>query len=700
MVYILGKQLTKEKGVPERSALFTPYHLTPGGGERVVLSFLEKIQSSTGQHVDLIVKPDNKCSRVDCVKDLAENLNVPGIKWDRVSVVPISRAQASYGVWWSMGNELFPSTPSRGVLGIYHCQFPFDGSTGRIKNIDKLYSYDVVYLNSQYTNHWYWNFLHEVKPDYVRLPIVTHFPPPFDPLDDRTQMGFPSMMNVVHIVLLGRIFEGTQSKRHMLAIDAFEKLTQTVATNRELRLTLMGHVATGHIDYYRRLKARAATVDGVTLIDNAAHSELIGVLHSAHVVWSLTGTEKTQEMTSKLHPADAEHFGLALLQAMSLGLIPVSSSRGGPAEIMRDLPSYLSVSSVDDIIVAMNKILRSSQKEIMYLQQQSKKNADFFAGEFKAGMDSMFTLYGRKMTPGISRVWLSVYAHTKMKELSVSRPKLPQECLGKERYAVVYVDERLDIALHHTLNVLASKLSLDWTFHAFVSDSSKGTVLQQLYQFPCATVHHLEAYFGTRNVLDPREEGGYQMFWKSLDFWSAMGDNVEVVLTIQSDALFPAAGNFDQRWLSLDYVGAPWCHEGNWGYLPKKDRPPEAERMLHDTRPLPLATRVGNGGVSIRNLSALKHIIKTAGKLSPPQENEDVFFVLNLDQKKVPRKEEASSFGLEILCNDIPNHQELIQKLKSASSPFPPFAVHKPFDVMEVLLEKGVTLNVIIKLFF
>ena len=57
VVYILGKQLTKEKGVPERSALFTPYHLTPGGGERVVLSFLEKIQSCTGQHVDLIVKP-------------------------------------------------------------------------------------------------------------------------------------------------------------------------------------------------------------------------------------------------------------------------------------------------------------------------------------------------------------------------------------------------------------------------------------------------------------------------------------------------------------------------------------------------------------------------------------------------------------------------------------------------------------------
>ena len=81
-----------------RSAVYTPYHLTPGGGERVVLNFVQKIQYFTGQHVDLVVNPGNACTQLACVQSLAGRLGVDGIDWKRISVVFLSKAQRSYSV--------------------------------------------------------------------------------------------------------------------------------------------------------------------------------------------------------------------------------------------------------------------------------------------------------------------------------------------------------------------------------------------------------------------------------------------------------------------------------------------------------------------------------------------------------------------------------------------------------------------------
>jgi len=310
------------------------------------------------------------------------------------------------------------------------------------------------------------------------------------------------------------------------------------------------------------------------------------------------------------------------------------------------------------------------------------------------------------MNPSNVQNWLTLYAQVKLEERRSSNPSISQgkiSCPSEEKYAVVYVEERFDITLQAVVKNIFSKLDDDWKLHAFVADTNKGLVMQSLSQFPCTMFHDLQDYVGNIGGLDPRQEGVYQNFWKSRAFWSTFPSSVEKVLTIQADAWFPVAGNFDRTWLSYDYVGAPWCYEGNWGYLETKDRPLEANKMLHDTRPLPRAVRVGNGGISIRSVSASKHIIETYGKLSPPQENEDVFFALHFNKYfKVPLKEEASRFSLEILCPDIEGHENLLQVLKSKSKPLrnPPFAVHKPFDVMDVLLANGVKIKRVMQLFF
>jgi len=163
-----------------------------------------------------------------------------------------------------------------------------------------------------------------------------------------------------------------------------------------------------------------------------------------------------------------------------------------------------------------------------------------------------------------------------------------------------------------------------------------------------------------------------------------------------------------KSWANFDYVGAPWCHEGNWGYLPIEQRPKEAISMLHDTRPIPYHVRVGNGGISLRSIPAMLESVRVHSKNSSPQENEDVFYVLSMlkSGKRIPTKEVAAKFSLEILCQDISAHKRLVDYFNNADqgkrvtwTPAVPFALHKPFHILHHVCAKSLNKPLCLKYF-
>ena len=116
--------------------------------------------------------------------------------------------------------------------------------------------------------------------------------------------------SVRNILLVGRFFAGVQCKGHLSAIAAFKLLKkQNPSIRHELKLTLLGHVATGQEAYHSDVKRRAAKVDGVRVLTNVQPKVMHSEIASSDVVWSLTGLDRPQVLL----PADAEHFGLALL---------------------------------------------------------------------------------------------------------------------------------------------------------------------------------------------------------------------------------------------------------------------------------------------------------------------------------------------------------------------------------------------------
>jgi len=696
------------------SAVYTPYHLTPGGGERVLLNFVKVIQRRTSGTLDLVVTTKNVCQSIECVQKLAETLAVRDIDWNRFAIKSLSEAREEYDVWFAMGNSLLPETASRGVYSIYHCQFPFDGvrDLGQHTALKRLTTYDTVYLNSKYTEAWYYRYLTEKREIISRLPNVSdtlflpnimHFPPPFD-----VHRGTARIRDSVrHIVLVGRVFQGTQAKRHDLAIQAFKTLCASLALPG-LSLLLVGHIATGQEDYAELLHTEAVKGENIYTYFNAAPETLQNIISKADMVWSLTGLE-ADHMN---HPADAEHFGIALLECMSAGLVPIVANVGGPVEILEGFPEYLKVNSVDQLVSATELIINATAETVRELSSRAVERATQLSTGFDNNENALFSFLGKELRDNNEQEWLALRAQYRKSEESHSlTPHMVEECqsIHEDEYAIVYLETRYDTALRANAFHLVRKLETGWRFHVLVSQRNANFFKHSLEGISCVVFHFLD----DDSLYDPRGEGLYQQTWKSEEFLLSFGTRIKKIFHFQGDAWFPPNSNFLKSWVNFDYFGAPWCHKGNWGYLPLEERPKEAISMLHDSRQIPYHVRVGNGGISVRSIPAMLESVRRHSKHSSPQENEDVFYVLSILKigGRVPTKEVAAEFSLEILCQDISAHKRLVDYFNNAAqgkrviwAPAIPFALHKPFDILQHLcmpnLNKQLCLKVFLETFF
>jgi len=547
-----------------RSGIYTPYHLTPGGGERVLLCFIKKFQELNGKGVDIVISSDNICRKKTCLKALAKRMEVSGISWDDVKVKLLSDTRPGYNIWLSMGNSLFPPIESYGLFSIYHCQFPFNGlkyaSTG---GFEMLKSYSVVYLNSQYTHKWYTRYLSTFRAQsqprsrrgkHVLLPQIIHFPPPFNlhgirgtnslNYEERETRHFYSAF---YIILIGRFFEGTQCKNHELAIRAFEKL-QTNLPERRVRLTLVGHVATGHEAYFQNIQRLARKNKEVNIVRDADPTALENLILASDVVWSITGMSGLRKQETH-DPADAEHFGIGLLECMSAGLLPVAIDRGGPREILHGLPEFLRVNSVTELAESTAELLSLPARELMGLRERSRARARELQLSYNEGCSSMFTTLGKTLNPSIRDIWFTTNKNVREHERPFTLEPPAEDLIscpsvGADTRAILYVEERIDMSLRAVASILSDKLGRDWRLHVWHSDNNALVVKSSLEGFDCVVYHNLRDIKSSDKPLTPRDAGEYQRIWKSREFIEALGHKVDHVLTFQSDTWFPPSGRF------------------------------------------------------------------------------------------------------------------------------------------------------------
>ena len=141
-----------------------------------------------------------------------------------------------------------------------------------------------------------------------------------------------------------------------------------------MTLYLVGHQMPGpvHEAYTDEVRALAAKVGNVEILSNIGGAQLKALMKTISVVWSFTGGVAPNE-----NPADAEHFGIAVVEAMSAGAIPVLVDRGGLREIVNESPDHL-CSSLDEFAVKTLRFFELGMAE----QREQRRRARALAERF------------------------------------------------------------------------------------------------------------------------------------------------------------------------------------------------------------------------------------------------------------------------------------------------------------------------------
>ena len=282
-----------------RAAIVNPYWDTLGGGERYAAGVVE-VFLKAGYGVDLEWK-DSKI-----IEKLEERF---GRKLGDVRVVGDTKRGDGYEVCFWVSDGSVPLMRSR--TNLLHFQVPFKGVKGRtIINRMKFMRIKRVICNSEFTKA-------VVDREYGVKSVVVY--PPVD-----VERFRPKRKKENIVLSVGRFSQLKQAKRQDVLIEVFKKMELT-----GWKLVLAGGGEVGSGDYVGRLREMSSGFN-VEIMESPGFGVVKDLYGRAKIFWSASGygVDEVKE------PEKAEHFGIAIVEAMAAGAVPVVYGAGGHREIV------------------------------------------------------------------------------------------------------------------------------------------------------------------------------------------------------------------------------------------------------------------------------------------------------------------------------------------------------------------------------
>jgi glycosyltransferase involved in cell wall biosynthesis len=331
---------TQEPTPRQRVAVYNLYWSTYGGGEQVAGAIAQALRDD---HEVVLLGPEP----IDLEATVARlGVDLSGCGYQRVvDDVTASAASGDYDLF--INTTYLSSAVNHAPAGLYYVHFPgqplttrqrvtqsvaaqgdralrgvSDGRLKRIhagferrtRSIEWVKSYTTFLANSAFTARWVtrlWD-----------VPSETLYPP----VRPEVLPGEKSPT----IAALGRFFDPKfgHCKRQLDLLHAFIDLEQPKPTG--WRLELVGGADASSREYALAVR-RGAIGHEVGVHFNAPRSLVEATLASASIFWHGGGFSEDPET----HPERFEHFGIAVVEAMAAGCVPVVFGAAGPAEIVR-----------------------------------------------------------------------------------------------------------------------------------------------------------------------------------------------------------------------------------------------------------------------------------------------------------------------------------------------------------------------------
>jgi glycosyltransferase involved in cell wall biosynthesis len=164
--------------------------------------------------------------------------------------------------------------------------------------------------------------------------------------------------NPNQIISVGRFMSRNSghSKNQLEMIEAFKKLC--ARSNRNWSLFLVGGVQARDYDYYLEVLKRANESKlAIFVVPNCSFAILDELRGESAIYWHATGLNSKSNEPEKM-----EHFGIAIVEAMLAGCVPLVHDSAGPGEILENFPN-LRYKSLDELV----------DKTIYLVEQESRE---------------------------------------------------------------------------------------------------------------------------------------------------------------------------------------------------------------------------------------------------------------------------------------------------------------------------------------
>lgn len=319
--------------------LYSPYlpdHR--GGGERYLLSCASLLSQKA--NIELLMSDADRFEAKKYEQLFGLDLShVTAVEFP-TKVLDRVRLTSRYDAMLAMTDgSLFFSAAKRNVL---HLQFPFTDLKPSLLDRLKLFNWSIRNANSSFTQrvvqrHW------KIKIQYLHEPAVDSSR--FIPREKESIM-----------LSIGRFYDpglsGAHAKRQDIILDVFKSLVDRGLTG--WRLVLLG---TTDPDLSSELMIQkleqSAKGYPVKILPNKDLDTVSRYLGISRLYIHAAGFGVDEE----LHPAQVEHFGITIIEAMAAGAIPVVIPKGGPAGTVQDRKNGLWWSSPDEAVEKIEQLL-------------------------------------------------------------------------------------------------------------------------------------------------------------------------------------------------------------------------------------------------------------------------------------------------------------------------------------------------------
>lgn len=180
------------------------------------------------------------------------------------------------------------------------------------------------------------------------------------------------------VLSVGRFFppERGHSKRQLDLVRAFRRLAAD-GDIRRWQLHLVGGCQPEDRPYLDRVRAES---DGLPIrfhvdADGQSLAELFG---RASIYWHGTGLGEPRGA-----PERHEHFGIAVVEAMSAGAVPVVYSVGGPASTVRPHVDGLHFASTTDLVAETRRLITDDELRLRLARSAAVRAGEFSHDEMK-----------------------------------------------------------------------------------------------------------------------------------------------------------------------------------------------------------------------------------------------------------------------------------------------------------------------------